>query len=189
MKHCGEIIRDNIRQKVRPVSYTHLDVYKRQSLNYDRAFGDHRVSGLFLFNQQQKLLYPKGTLEDAIPYRMMGIAGRATYSWTDRYFAEFNIGYNGAENFSPKNRYGTFPAYGVGWVISNEKFWEPLSKVVSFLKIRYTDGKVGNSDVSDRRFMYLNQMKENGDYGYKPVSYTHLDVYKRQLLYHRFPKV
>ena len=93
--------------------------------------------------------------------------GRATYSWKDRYFAEFNIGYNGAENFSPKNRYGTFPAYGVGWVISNEKFWEPLSKVVSFLKIRYTDGKVGNSDVSDRRFMYLNQMKENGDYGYK----------------------
>ena len=51
-------------------------------------------------NQQSKLLYPKGTLEDAIPYRMMGIAGRATYSWKDRYFAEFNIGYNGAENFS-----------------------------------------------------------------------------------------
>ncbi len=38
---------------------------------------------------------------------------------------------------------------------------------VSFLKIRYTDGKVGNSEVSDRRFMYLDQMKENGDYGYK----------------------
>ena len=102
-----------------------------------------------------------------MPYKQRGFAGRATYSWKDRYFAEFNIGYNGAENFSPKNRYGTFPAYGVGWVISNEKFWEPLSKVVSFLKIRYTDGKVGNSDVSDRRFMYLNQMKENGDYGYK----------------------
>ena len=138
------------------------------SLNYDRTFNDdHRVSALFLFNQQSKLLYPKGTLEDAIPYRMMGIAGRATYSWKDRYFAEFNIGYNGAENFSPKHRFGTFPAFGVGWVVSNEKFWQPLSKAVSFLKIRYTDGKVGNSEVSDRRFMYLDQMKENGDYGYK----------------------
>ena len=42
-----------------------------------------------------------------------------------------------------------------------------MSKAVSFLKIRYTDGKVGNSEVSDRRFMYLDQMKENGDYGYK----------------------
>ena len=142
--------------------------YLEASLNYDRTFNDdHRVSALFLFNQQSKLLYPKGTLEDAIPYRMMGIAGRATYSWKDRYFAEFNIGYNGAENFSPKNRFGTFPAFGVGWVVSNEKFWQPLSKAVSFLKIRYTDGKVGNSEVSDRRFMYLDQMKENGDYGYK----------------------
>lgn len=142
--------------------------YLKASLNYDRTFNDdHRVSALFLFNQQSKLLYPKGTLEDAIPYRMMGIAGRATYSWKDRYFAEFNIGYNGAENFSPKHRFGTFPAFGVGWVISNEKFWQPLSKTVSFLKIRYTDGKVGNSEVSDRRFMYLDQMKENGDYGYK----------------------
>ena len=142
--------------------------YLEASLNYDRTFNDdHRVRALFLFNQQSKLLYPKGTLEDAIPYRMMGIAGRATYSWKDRYFAEFNIGYNGAENFSPKHRFGTFPAFGVGWVVSNEKFWQPLSKAVSFLKIRYTDGKVGNSEVSDRRFMYLDQMKENGDYGYK----------------------
>lgn len=142
--------------------------YLEASLNYDRTFNeDHRVSALFLFNQQSKLLYPKGTLEDAIPYRVMGIAGRATYSWKDRYFAEFNIGYNGAENFSPKHRFGTFPAFGVGWVISNEKFWKPLSKTVSFLKVRYTDGKVGNSEVADRRFMYLDQMKENGDYGYK----------------------
>lgn len=160
-------------KEVNVLSYTqetsgNKKTYLEASLNYDRTFNDdHRVSALFLFNQQSKLLYPKGTLEDAIPYRMMGIAGRATYSWKDRYFAEFNIGYNGAENFSPKHRFGTFPAFGVGWVVSNEKFWQPLSKAVSFLKIRYTDGKVGNSEVSDRRFMYLDQMKENGDYGYK----------------------
>ena len=169
----GQPILQRIYEGSNVLSYTqetsgNKKTYLEASLNYDRTFNDdHRVSALFLFNQQSKLLYPKGTLEDAIPYRMMGIAGRATYSWKDRYFAEFNIGYNGAENFSPKHRFGTFPAFGVGWVISNEKFWQPLSKTVSFLKIRYTDGKVGNSEVSDRRFMYLDQMKENGDYGYK----------------------
>lgn len=169
----GQPILQRIYEGSNVLSYTqetsgNKKTYLEASLNYDRTFNDdHRVSALFLFNQQSKLLYPKGTLEDAIPYRMMGIAGRATYSWKDRYFAEFNIGYNGAENFSPKHRFGTFPAFGVGWVISNEKFWQPLSKAVSFLKIRYTDGKVGNSEVSDRRFMYLDQMKENGDYGYK----------------------
>lgn len=169
----GQPILQRIYEGSNVLSYTqetsgNKKTYLEASLNYDRRFNDdHRVSALFLFNQQSKLLYPKGTLEDAIPYRMMGIAGRATYSWKDRYFAEFNIGYNGAENFSPKHRFGTFPAFGVGWVVSNEKFWQPLSKAVSFLKIRYTDGKVGNSEVSDRRFMYLDQMKENGDYGYK----------------------
>jgi len=140
--------------------------YLEASFNYDRAFGDHRVSGLLLYNQQQRLEYPQGTLENAIPYRMRGLAGRATYSWKDRYFAEFNIGYTGAENFSPKKRYGTFPAYGVGWVVSNEKFWEPLSGIFSFLKFRYTDGRIGNSNVSDRRFMYLDQIKGNGSFGY-----------------------
>lgn len=169
----GQPILQRIYEGSNVLSYTqetsgNKKTYLEASLNYDRTFNDdHRVSALFLFNQQSKLLYPKGTLEDAIPYRMMGIAGRATYSWKDRYFAEFNIGYNGAENFSPKHRFGTFPAFGVGWVVSNEKFWQPLSKAISFLKIRYTDGKVGNSEVSDRRFMYLDQMKENGDYGYK----------------------
>ncbi len=169
----GQPILQRIYEGSNVLSYTqetsgNKKTYLEASLNYDRTFNDdHRVSALFLFNQQSKLLYPKGTLEDAIPSRMMGIAGRATYSWKDRYFAEFNIGYNGAENFSPKHRFGTFPAFGVGWVVSNEKFWQPLSKAVSFLKIRYTDGKVGNSEVSDRRFMYLDQMKENGDYGYK----------------------
>ena len=169
----GQPILQRIYEGSNVLSYTqetsgNKKTYLEASLNYDRTFNDdHRVSALFLFNQQSKLLYPKGTLEDAIPYRMMGIAGRATYSWKDRYFAEFNIGYNGAENFSPKHRFGTFPTFGVGWVVSNEKFWQPLSKAVSFLKIRYTDGKVGNSEVSDRRFMYLDQMKENGDYGYK----------------------
>ncbi|NDV63717.1 TonB-dependent receptor [Bacteroides sp. 224] len=141
--------------------------YLEASLNYDRTFGDHRVSGLFLFNQEQKLIQQKDiTLENSLPYRMRGIAGRVTYSWKDRYFGEFNVGYNGSENFSPKKRYGTFPAFGLGWVVSNEKFWEPISGTVSFLKIRYTDGKIGNSNVNDRRFMYLDQLKGSGSYGY-----------------------
>lgn len=140
--------------------------YLEASLTYDRTFGKHRIGGLFLFNQQSRLLYPVSSLESSIPYRMQGLAGRATYSWNDRYFAEFNIGYNGSENFAPSKRFGTFPAFGIGWVPSNEKFWDDLKDVVSFLKIRYTDGKIGNSNVSDRRFMYLEQMEYNGDFGY-----------------------
>jgi len=140
--------------------------YLEASFTYDRAFGKHRVGGLLLFNQESRTLYPVGSLEESLPYRSMGVAGRATYSWDDRYFAEFNIGYNGSENFAPKRRLGTFPAIGIGWVASNEKFWEPISPIVSFLKIRYTNGTIGNSVISNRRYMYLDQCKYNADYGY-----------------------
>jgi len=140
--------------------------YLEASFTYDRAFGKHRFGGLLLYNQESKSNYPVQFLEQSLPYRVMGVAGRATYSWDDRYFAEFNIGYNGSENFASNRRFGTFPAIGVGWVASNEKFWEPISPIVSFLKIRYTNGTIGNSVISDRRFMYLDQCQYSSDYGY-----------------------
>ena len=87
-----------------------------------------------------------------------------TYSWNDRYFFEANVGYNGSENFSPNKRFGLFPAFGFGWAVSNESWWEPFQDVVSYLKIRYTDGLVGTDAVTGRRFMYLDQMASVGGY-------------------------
>jgi TonB-linked outer membrane protein, SusC/RagA family len=136
------------------------------SLVYDRAFGDHRIGAMGIYTQQNRVVNNADNIINSIPYRLQGMAGRATYSWKDRYFGEFNVGYNGGENFPDNKRFGTFPAVGIGWVASNEKFWEPLNKVIPFFKIRYTNGKVGNSTVSDRRFMYLEQYEWKGDYGF-----------------------
>lgn len=138
--------------------------YLESSLNYEKIFGDHRVSGLFVYNQKTYRNTTADNLRYTLAYKTQGIALRATYSWMDRYFAEFNLGYNGSENFSPGKRFGTFPAFGVGYVISNEKFWSPLSKYITHLKFRYTDGKVGSDAVGDRRFMYLAEMGGNEGY-------------------------
>lgn len=137
--------------------------YFEASLNYDRAFGLHRVGGLFIYNQKIYRL-SGGNLVNSLPYKQQGIAARGTYSWNDRYFFEVNIGYNGSENFDPGKRFGFFPAFGVGWAISNENFWQPLRKYVSFFKIRYTDGLVGTDAVTGRRFMYLDQMDSQDGY-------------------------
>ena len=137
-----------------PAIASNRTVYVEASLNYDRSFGDHRVSGLFLYNQK---IYWDLTAQDviaAMPYKQRGFAGRATYSWKDRYFAEFNLGINGSENFTPDDRYGVFPAFGLGWAVSNESFWRSIQKYISFLKFRYTDGWVGSDTVGGRRFMY-----------------------------------
>ncbi|MBC3540041.1 SusC/RagA family TonB-linked outer membrane protein [Rufibacter sediminis] len=139
--------------------------YMEGALNYDRAFGKHRVSGLILGNRSDYSDAFAGDFTASIPYRNEGIATRATYSFDDRYFAEVNIGYNGSENFDPANRYGFFPAFGVGWVMSNEKFFEPLSNTINFLKLRYTDGKVG-SDSGAGRFAFLGNVTDNNIRGY-----------------------
>lgn len=97
------------------------DWYMEAALNYSRKFGDHNVTGLVLYNQSKRY-YPGGTYDD-IPSAYVGFVGRATYDYKTRYMAEFNVGYNGSENFAPGKRYGLFPAGSIGWIVSEESFF------------------------------------------------------------------
>ena len=130
------------------------------SLTYERLFADdHRVSALFLYSVRNRTNNVPGTYIAAFPYRNMGIAARVTYAFRDKYFLEFNCGYNGSENFAPGKRYGFFPAYALGYMISNEKFWEPLRDKINVLKIRGSYGKIGNDQIGgSRRFAYNTTM-------------------------------
>ena len=128
------------------------DWYFEASLGYNRTFGDHTVSGLLLYNQS-KNYYPS-TYSD-VPRGYVGLVGRVTYDYKNRYMAEFNIGYNGSENFHPDRRFGTFPAGSIGWLVSDEPFFKPVSKVISFLKLRASWGLVGNDRIGGSRFMYM----------------------------------
>lgn len=129
------------------------DWYMEAALNYSREFGDHSVSALALYNQSKKY-YPGGTY-NYIPSGYVGFVGRVTYDWKTRYMAEFNVGYNGSENFAPENRYGLFPAGSLGWVVSEEPFFAPLKKYMGYLKLRASVGLVGNDKNGSDRFIYL----------------------------------
>jgi len=127
------------------------------SVNYERTFASvHRVSGMFLYNMRTRTNnVPGGSYIGAFPYKHMGVAGRATYSYADRYFAEVNFGYNGSENFAPGHRFGFFPSLALGYLISNEPWWAPLKDIVSSLKFKASYGKVGNDEIGgSRRFAY-----------------------------------
>ena len=113
-------------------------IYLETAINYKRSFKEHDVSGMLLYNQSDELNTAASSVETALPYRFMGLAGRFTYAYADRYFAEFNFGYNGSENFAPDNRFGFFPSVGLGWAVSNEKWFEPASQVINFMKLRAT---------------------------------------------------
>ncbi|MDR0713086.1 MAG: TonB-dependent receptor [Bacteroidales bacterium] len=130
--------------------------YLEAAVNYNRIFADkHRVTGLLLYNLRSHRLMNDASANRSIPFRNQGIAGRVTYAYHDRYFTEFNFGYNGSENFSPDNRYGFFPSIALGWMISEEEFFEPIKQVVNMLKIRASYGLVGNDNIGgSRRFIY-----------------------------------
>lgn len=125
--------------------------YMEAALNYNRKFGGHTIGALLLYNQSKKY-YPSEYSD--IPSGYVGLVGRITYDWQSRYMAEFNIGYNGSENFAPDRRFGTFPAGSLGWIISEEKFFRPLKSVVNFMKLRASFGLVGNDKIGGARFMY-----------------------------------
>ncbi len=131
--------------------------YAEASINYSRKFGKHNVGALVLYNQS-KTYYPwdsDNSLYQSIPKGYVGLVGRVTYDYDTRYMIDFNIGYNGSENFAEGKRYGTFPSFSVGWIPSSEKFWEPIKKYIGYLKLRGSWGKVGNDNTNGARFLYL----------------------------------
>ena len=126
------------------------------SINYERQFAyAHRVSAMVLYSMRSLSYTHPGSYIAAFPYKSMGVAARATYSYKDRYFAEFNMGYNGSENFAPGHRFGFFPALAVGYMVSNEEWWDGAKDVVNTLKLKASYGKVGNDQIGgSRRFAY-----------------------------------
>lgn len=142
------------------------DWYLEGSFNYSRVFGKHTVNALMLYNQSKQYYYSGSDSYPDVPRSYVGLVGRVTYDYANRYMAEFNIGYNGSENFAPGRRFGTFPAGSIGWIISEEKFWKPISKVASFFKLRASWGLVGNDKTAEKiRFMYLADPYITGSYG------------------------
>ena len=141
------------------------DWYLEGSFNYSRVFGKHTVNALMLYNQSKQYYYSGSSYPD-VPRSYVGLVGRVTYDYANKYMAEFNVGYNGSENYAPGRRFGTFPAGSLGWILSEEKFWKPISKVVSFFKIRGSWGLVGNDKTVDAiRFLYLADPYYTGSYG------------------------
>ncbi len=135
-------------------SYTTTNM--EASLTYEREFNyAHNVSAMLLFSTRNKYNNVPANFEQSFAYKNMGLAGRATYSYKDRYFGEFNFGYNGSENFAPGKRFGFFPSIAVGYMISNEPFWDNIKDTFNMLKFKVSYGKIGNDQIGgSRRFAY-----------------------------------
>ncbi len=163
-------------------------VYIQGKVNYARTFGRHEVGALAVYQLKQELNGNSGSVITSLPRRNQGLSGRLSYGYDNRYFLEFNFGYNGSERFAKKERYGFFPSIGGAWLVSNEKFWAPLAETVDKLKFKATYGLVGNDAIGsdEERFFYLSNMNMNSE-GRGQVFGTNWGNYKSGISAIRYP--
>jgi len=115
-------------------------------INYNRTFDKkHKVTGMILAQRDHQ--------DAALAYNYLGVAGRGTYMYKNKYMAEVNLGYNGSEQFAEGKRFGFFPAGSIGWIVSKEPFMEPIDFLSKF-KLRASYGKVGSDGLGGTRFLY-----------------------------------
>lgn len=136
--------------------YTYYDV----RLNYDKTFGKHQINAQLLGNRTLKNLQYQEYL-----YAYQGLSARAAYNYAQRYFLELNLGYNGSENFPPGKRYGIFPAFSAGWVLSDEP-WLNSPEWLKILKIRGSYGTVGNDQIGGDRFLFITEFGPGGTHAH-----------------------
>ena len=139
-------------------------MYVESALQYDKTIKKlHNFSALLVFTIRENKNNTYNTLQLSLPQRNAGLAGRATYSYSDRYFIEGNFGYNGSERFAKNERWGFFPSVGMGWMVTNEEWMKPFKDKISKLKLKFTYGLVGNDEIgsSSDRFYYLSNVNMN----------------------------
>ena len=138
---------------------------------FNKTFnGKHMVGAILGFNQEEyrlnlqtmkktqlisqnlptvQLAYGTPTVEETTEeWALRGAYGRLNYVFDNKYIFEFNGRYDGTSRFPHDNRYVFNPSGSIAWNISEEKFFEPLKKVVDMFKIRGSYGQLGNQDVN-----------------------------------------
>lgn len=88
-------------------------------------------------------------------WSMTSYISRLNYSFSDRYSFSASLRADASSNFGPNNKWGYFPSFSGGWTVSNEKFFEPLSNSIDYLKFRAGYGLVGNQNIPANRYQTI----------------------------------
>lgn len=145
-------------------------VYGEGVLDYRKTLHQKHTIGARVISTIRSSINGNATsLLLSLPKRNLNLMGQTSYTFKDKYTAEFSFGYNGSERFASGKRYGFFPAISGAWIISNEEFLKN-STVVNSLKLRGSYGVIGNDQIGEDgdRFFYLSEVNlNNGSRGYQ----------------------
>ena len=96
--------------------------------------------------------------------------GRINYAYDEKYLFSLSARYDGSSRFDPSDRWGLFPAFSAGWVLSKEKFMEK-SEFITNLKLRVSYGLTGDQEIGDFQFQrYWTPSRYDGNAGLRPTN-------------------
>ncbi len=157
-------------------SYSILQEY---FLTYNKQLGNHDIGLVAGYSQQtfnysdmgaqkkdlpseepsQRYLNASGTITNAWEGRsydaLQSYFGRGTYSYDNKYLATFTFRADASSKFAPNNRWGYFPAFSLGWRVSEESFFQSLTNIFSNLKLTGGYGELGNSNIPRLQYLSL----------------------------------
>lgn len=158
--------------------------------NYMRSFGKHDLTLMAGFesyhmksenltasrDQYELTNYPylnigpedyKDNSGTGAEYTSNSFFGRLIYSYLDRYLFQANVRHDGSSRFAKDYRWGTFPSFSAGWVMSEEPFMKKMNlSWLSFLKLRASWGMLGNERIGSNYFPYISLMSFGNSYFY-----------------------
>jgi TonB-linked SusC/RagA family outer membrane protein len=85
--------------------------------------------------------------------RTVSYFGRLGWNWKETYMVNATLRCDGSSKFASGHRYGWFPSISAGWTVSNEKFMQPITSWMDYLKLRASWGQVGNQNISDYQYL------------------------------------
>ena len=98
----------------------------------------------------------------ALNQRMLSYFGRLGWNFKETYMLNATLRADASSKFARGSRWGWFPSISGGWIMSNEKFWKPVSHIFDYFKLRASWGQVGNQNIGD--LMYVSPITTSGVY-------------------------
>ena len=136
-------------------------IFAQASLGYDKKFGDNNFSAMILVDKKTTLL------NYDIPSALTNYAGKVSYDYKGKYFAEAAVNNSGYDRYQPGKQYGLFYAAGAGWNLAKEDFIKNNTAWINLLKLRATYGRTGNANIDNYGYFVYRQYYQDiaGTYG------------------------
>ena len=150
--------------------------------SYEKIIGNHNFSSLLGYNQESATLKTNANIQTNFSttslvtlgngattlvakttqgeWAMRSVFGRFSYEYAGKYLFEATVRRDGSSRFGANNRYGIFPSFSTGWIVSNEKFWN--KNIINLLKFRGSWGMLGNQNTE--LYPFASQVGMNNNY-------------------------